>query len=451
MASLDRSDSVYRAYSIILDLFTLGPQIIYYTGTDKKTDFVLLNTPHIPMELWMPMYKEASEVNPAQLDDFYTLISSIAGSKMIAGFPNVEYELRLRAPGNMKLFLSLYSAYESLIEADNSLSEHQKTMYMFMAIEKVNFFIFASKSANDVNLRGKIKNFFESDGLNPITLSLSFIRSYPSKYRTIDLNKPFYDMIIHRFGESSIEEIIESLDPLRVHSGTLDSTHKTEYSGIIEYYAKNILRAQRDPIIKLGNFLKDLATEVYQGERIFIQPLNTYADGLAYQVRNDPNNPGNYYYLPFFPDPENAVADQTFVLERTNLRGFKDSFIKILGGLLVDHQTYVIYKLKADGKKEGICAFNLLVGALSLDADNPQGLALYVPRPARTGYVSAPAIESFNGKLYDENEEVNILDVMNSFYTSGALIGYQRIGDKIEEFNTWVKICSSLAFINDFF
>jgi len=451
LSHLERFDNVYRAYSIMLDLFTLGPQIIYYTGSDKKTDFEIFSTPHIPMELWMPMYKEASEVDPAQLDDFYSLISSIAGSKMIAGFPNVEYELKLRAPGNMKLFLALYSAYESLIEADDSLSQHQKTMYKFMAIEKVNFFIFASRSSKDVNLRGKIKNFFESDGLNPFTLSLGFIRSYPTKYRTIDLNKPFFDMIIHMFGESSIAEIIESLDPLRVNPGTLDTAHKTAYSGVIEYYSKNILRAQRDPIIKFGNFLKDLATDVYQGERIFIQPLNTYANGLAYQVRKDPNNPGYYYYLPFFPDPENAVADQTFILEGTNLRGFRDSFIKILGGLLVDHQTYVIYKLKADGKKEGICAFNLLAGALSLDADNPQGLALYVSRPARTGYISAPAIESFNGKIYDEDEEVNILDVMNSFYTSGALIGYQRIGDKIEEFNTWVEICNSLAFINDFF
>ena len=131
---------------------------------------------------------------------------------------------------------------------------------------------------------------------------------------------------------------------------------------------------------------------------------------------------------------------------------FKDSFIKILGGLLVDHQTFVISEIDSAGNAvRYLCAFNLLSGALALKATNPNKLALYVPRPPVTGYISAPTIISFDSSLYDIADPNSIVNVMKDFYESNNAIGYQRISPRENEFLVWSTVCGSLMFIRDFF
>ena len=443
LSKLESRDSIYRAYSILLDLITLGPQVMLKTGTDPKIDFEVLSTPHIPMKLWMPMYVEAHELDPTQLVDFYGLLSSLSGSMLIEDFPSIEYSIEFRAFGNMMLFEVLYHSYVDLIDSDNSLTNEQKSMYKLMAREQINFFVFASTASADITKRGQIKEFLIANGLNGFSFTLKISGGYPNNLKTINLNKLFYDKIVHMFGENSIDDIINSLDPLSVHPRPPDATHVAGYPGVIEYNAKNILRAQQNQIIKFGNFLKNLAKNVEGNHKIAIQPFNTYSSGFAYSTRAD--------FLSFFPDPENTKADQAFILDGNDLNSFKNSFIKILGGLLVDHQTFVISEVDTNGKTvKHLCAFNLLFGALGLDSNNPR-LGLYVPRPKTSRYISAPIIDSFDNTLYDENDPNRIINIMREFCEYYNLIGYQRIGDRRQELTIWFDICNSLMFIRDFF
>lgn len=412
------------------------------TGPDVKSDFELMNTPHIPMELWLPMFLEASELSDStKLLDFYTTISSLAASKLITDFPDIDVPLGFRAPGNMKLFLALSAFYKDLIENDNTLTDDQKSMHKTIALEQINFFVFASTASDDVTKRVTIKEFFESNGLTKIEdFEIKFPRGYLDNLKKIDLDRTFYDYVINEFGLDSISEIIESLDPARVNPGRIGSGHVTAYSGEIEFYTANILRAQKDQIIKFGNFLKNLADNVGGSNRIAIQPFKTYHDGLAYSDRAA--------YLTYFPNPKNADADQTFIMEGN----FKDSFIKILGGLLVDHQTFVISEIDSAGRVvKYLCAFNLLSGALALKATNPNKLDLYIPRPSTTRYPSAPTITSFDSSLYDISDENSIVNVMKDFYENDNVIGYQRISPRSDEFTVWSKVCKSMMLINDFF
>jgi hypothetical protein len=174
--------------------------------------------------------------------------------------------------------------------------------------------------------------------------------------------------------------------------------------------------------------------------RFAIQPFNTYSKGFAYSDRAD--------YLSYFPNPKIPKADQAFVMEGD----FKDSFIKILGGLLVDHQTFVISEIDSAGNTvRYLCAFNLLSGALALEGTNPYELAVYIPRIKSQYYRPAPTVLSFDNNLYDIRDENSIINVMKDFYQNDNVIGYQRISPKEKEFRIWTAICKSTVFINDFF
>ena len=129
---------------------------------------------------------------------------------------------------------------------------------------------------------------------------------------------------------------------------------------------------------------------------------------------------------------------------------FGENFIKILGGLLVDHQTFVLSEVDSHGNVvKYYCAFNLLSGALSLTSED--GLNLYTPRPTEVDLVSAPTIATFDSALYDNSDSDSILNIMNSFKKDSLLIGYHRIGDRYLEESTFNEICGSLAFIKYLF
>jgi len=147
---------------------------------------------------------------------------------------------------------------------------------------------------------------------------------------------------------------------------------------------------------------------------------------------------------------DNPRGDQMFILDGDNLGDFKEEYKKLLGGLLVDHQTFLINEIDADGNLvRHLCAFNLLGGALKEEYfEDP----LTPVRPS--DYILAPKIPkgSFDKTLYDETDPNSIINVINAFKENGVLIGYQREGAnsldrKQYEYPLWMRTCTSLAYI----
>jgi len=192
-----------------------------------------------------------------------------------------------------------------------------------------------------------------------------------------------------------------------------------------------------------------LADSLPTGHKLGIYPFNTYSSGFAFSQR--PDSRGNLPYLSFFPSPENALADQVFFLGKEDFNNFGDSYIKILGGLLVDYQTFVIEEIDDSGKTvKYLIAFNIF-GALALETDIENNIGLYVPRPQTFGYVSAPSVTSFDNSLYNKADPNSIVNILKEFYENNNLIGYQRIGDRRKELEAWIRICNSIMFIRNMF
>ncbi len=424
---LKRSGSLSRAKQVLLDLITLGPQIEIQMGPNPKTDIRKFDVPTMPMELWMPNYKEAIEIELEYRKNFYELLSYMAAKELgFVAHRDVE-KFNPRSPGNIKLYNILNNLYKTKIESKTDISEHQKTMYYFLILESLNNFIFSSKSTTDMNKREKIRKFLESEGKDStkwfdlvITVNT---RDFPKELKTLALNKEVFDKF---FADKNYLEIINSLIPAKIVN-------------IVEYNMENILRAQMDPIIDFGNFLKNLAEKYSRENKIIeIQPYHTYSSGLAYSRRS------SVRYLSFFPNAENLNDPQKFILDGKNLENFKGSYKKILGGLLVDHQTYIISAKDGQGNIQYLCAFNLLFGAIDINH--------YVPRPITIDYVSAPEIKSFDESLYDETNPNSIINIMNSFRENDVLIGYQRYGasmsdERRNEMILWDSTCTRLYYI----
>jgi hypothetical protein len=321
-----------------------------------------------------------------------------------------------------------------------------KTMYSLAAYEAINSLIFSDKGS--IKKRVELYKFLHSEGSEEFDLSIKVnSRDYPANLKTITLDKGLFNNI---FAKINYLEIMNSLNPARI-SPQLPSEAKNREptKGVIEFNSENILRSQRDAIIGFANFLKKIASN----KRLEIRPYKTYISGLAYSKRSTNK------YLDFFPDANNPQSgDQHFILDGRingfNLKEFNEGFKSLLGGLLVDHQTFVINEINDKGEIVGyLCAFNLLIGALGLDPNN-KDVHLYIPRPTTTGYVSAPIIESFDVSLYNTENPNNVINVMKQF--QNVLIGYQRVGasqseERMSEITLWKQICNRLSYIFDAF
>jgi len=160
-------------------------------------------------------------------------------------------------------------------------------------------------------------------------------------------------------------------------------------------------------------------------------------------------------YLSYFPNPDNIRGfDQKFLLDGKDVNNIKFEndydYQKILGGLLVDHQTFVITQIDESGNViKHMCVFNLLQGALSLDPKS--GLGQYVARETTTYYQGAPQVVAFDETLYDEADSNSIISVMKSFKDNNVLIGYQRLKDRSQELSMWLDISSQLLWIRNAF
>ncbi|KKL14576.1 hypothetical protein LCGC14_2514280 [marine sediment metagenome] len=170
-----------------------------------------------------------------------------------------------------------------------------------------------------------------------------------------------------------------------------------------------------------------MANSLPTGHKLGIHPFNTYSSGFAFSQR--PDSRGNLPYLSFFPSPDNALASQVFSLGKEDFSNFGDSYIKILGGLLVDHQTFVIEEIDSSGGfVRHLIAFNIF-GTLALESDLENNIGLYIPRPHTSQYFSSPSITSFDDSLYNTADPNSIVNILKEFYENNNLIGYQRIGD----------------------
>ncbi len=207
---------------------------------------------------------------------------------------------------------------------------------------------------------------------------------------------------------------------------------------IEEYKMENILRAQRDEITAFGKFLKNL---VKKYRLIEIHPYYVYKYGFAYKKE------ARMKYLDYFPDMNNPKGEQKFVLDGDNLGAFKDDYKKLLGGLLIDYQIFLISSKDEQGNTIYLCAFNLLDGAIGEGFFKSQGT-----RPWE--FVYAPIIQdnTFDKDLYDTTNPDSLVNIMNAFLENEVLLGYQRIGNrplerKEREYPVWIYTCTSMPYI----
>ncbi len=436
-------NTYYRAQNILLDLYTLGIAENLQTGLN---DFVVDLMPALPTERWAPLYKDATEISRSNLPSFYDFLSYITAREVFT-IPDRQVDpFKTRVPGNAELYFTFLDIYEDKIDKairDNLITPSQKSMLLLMIAESLNFMIFADKGS--VKTRGRLLEYFLSGGADNskwFVLKLK-VSGFPSTLEGLKAVKLDALIFNNYFQSKDVKLITDSLYPARIHPHTEgEGVRRTPYKGVVEYYTENILRAQRNEIVNFGNFLKKLVADLQNGHNIEICPFTTYFDGFAYSRRAS--------YLTFFPDAENTGADQIFILNQESLADFTDDFIKILGGLLVDHQTFVLRETDSSGSLvQDLCAFNLLFGALSLSSS--EGLNLYNSRPQTQDYVSAPVVANFDLSLYDSSDTDSIVNVMNSFKENGVLIGYQRIGDRRREQSEFTKICKNLMFIRYLF
>ena len=144
---------------------------------------------------------------------------------------------------------------------------------------------------------------------------------------------------------------------------------------------------------------------------------------------------------------EKRNENQFFTLDgrsSRSLRSFREDYKKLLGGLLVDHQSFLISEVDEEGDViQHLCAFNLLEGALSEE--------YFQDFTYNKDNFFAPTIS--DGEL-DKAIMQQIAEVLNQFYSDDAIIGYERIGGNSPaqrmtiEYPLWISICTALPYIH---
>ena len=114
------------------------------------------------------------------------------------------------------------------------------------------------------------------------------------------------------------------------------------------------IQSQRNAIIELGAFLKDLASD--KG-KIIIYPFKQSKYGLRNQIGTGQ----------FLPEQQSEILDteegssRYFIVDSTDFSSFDNDFYILLGGLLLDGQTFII-KTEDMEQSSIIAAFNLVSG-----------------------------------------------------------------------------------------
>jgi hypothetical protein len=429
LSKMRARDNYYRAQNTLLDIYTLGITEKLPTGPDPKTDFIVKIIPGLPTEKWAPVYKDTTEIPIADLSRFYDFLSYITAKDLFSIPERQLKQFTSKVSGNMELYFTLIEIYQAFIDKsieNGKIDSSQKSTLMLMISEAVNSVIFSDKGAT--KNRRLLEGYLLSAGSDKskwgdLTLRIPGFPKSLEYLKTVKLNFNLFSYFKYKDVNTMIGSLSTSIN-------------------VKEYLTENILRAQRNSIINFGNFLKEIGTNLQEGHQIEIRPFTTYTDGFAYSDRAT--------YLSFFPNAEDSSIEQVFLLDSSNVMTFGEKFIKILGGLLLDHQTFVLSEVDSHGNVvKYLCAFNLLSGALRLESKD--GLNLYIPKPTTTDFISAPDVTAFDLALYDSSNPASILNIMNSFKEDKLLIGYHRVGDRRLEGRNFKEICESLSFIRDLF
>ena len=81
-----------------------------------------------------------------------------------------------------------------------------------LALESINFFVFASTASSDVNLRIKFSKFLKSEGKEEFTLRIKVKKGYPDDLKEIKFDLGVYNSFFQtQYSEKDIAEIILSL------------------------------------------------------------------------------------------------------------------------------------------------------------------------------------------------------------------------------------------------
>lgn len=223
--------------------------------------------------------------------------------------------------------------------------------------------------------RNSIKNFvFGRRGYSSSSDAIASLMSYLSSRGTIADTITLKGRVISSF-DGSENELVLPADPELFESlfGNIEGAYaamkamKTTISpgGQGPELMERQLRAQQDAILKLASFLKEQAES--NGE-IIIYPFKESKWGLRNGIKEEY---GDYDYLPHQAGDELATMPHSksyFVLNKDDLGAFDDDFYLLLGGLLLDDQTFVL-KTRTMAEDEMICAFNLAAGVM-----NPRNL-----------------------------------------------------------------------------
>ncbi|MFX1481338.1 MAG: hypothetical protein ACFFCI_24925 [Promethearchaeota archaeon] len=430
LSRMVREDRLFRAQEILFSMLVLGVQIRIQTGPNVKNDYKLLNMPTIPMEFILPYFKDVYEVSPESRKSYYLMLSQHI-SHLMEGIldPYEALELpELRAVVNIELFNIFRDIFTEKVNDRGDITADQKK-YVKMLVEEalIDLFIKGKKVSDRKNIRDFLSS--KGKGLEIKTLKLTSDRLKKYDFLTLRLDG---DLFVSTFKDKDYGAMIKSLDPAKIKDNV-------KYF-VEEYTVENNIRAQRNGIIKLGNFLKNVAKD-----RILqIRPYKTYYFGLAYYL--------DAIYLDYFPDMNAPRNDQWFTLDgrsSRSLRGFREDYKKLLGGLLVDHQSFLISEVDGKGNLiQHLCAFNLLEGGLSEE--------YFQDYPAQSHYYLADKNDVSDDE-FDKVIMLQLAEVMNQFYYDDAIIGYERIGGntaaqrRMHEYPLWISICTALPFIHYMF
>jgi len=219
-------------------------------------------------------------------------------------------------------------------------------------------------------------------------------------FKKIELN----DNDLNQWYDKGIVDIMyESLIPSQVRN-------------VKEFHTEEILRNLNEPIVNLGNSLKDLALRFGNpvsgsAKKIYILPVGTYDHGLGQNIQS----PDQFIKSANTRLNINNRKFYCWELDGTNngdnLEEFNENYKDIIRAFLEGYKTlFIVAGVESGGELtqiEGISVLNILFGADIEIKDN------YFTSYTRFGTLKG--ITFFDSVFYSKQNKYNILDTIDSF------------------------------------
>ena len=201
------------------------------------------------------------------------------------------------------------------------------------------------------------------------------------------------------------------------------------------------LRIQKDGIIAISNFIKYMAefSDENGMGRLLLYPVHLRVKGYA--IYSDSK-------LTYYPDPNSAFKklDNTdngrcYTIDFNGLNSFNDDFIKFLGGLLLDGQTFIVKTEFGMTSNQYLTAFRFFEGSLTSGQIVP-----FKGSPSE-------AIDSVPENLQIYNSEFNEdlaskYDSIIAFLKDNNLLFYYT---RHRDYSDWIEDCKMVIYIHNLF